>query len=311
MLVESPAGVWVVRPDGSRRLLGRYEEATWSPHGLFVAVTNRDGLLAVTPAGGVRWALSRRGAESPRWAPSGFRIAYRVDGALRVVAGDGTGDRPLGRDLGTTAPAWSPTIKGNVLAASDRRGRIVVLDADTGTRWGRSRPGAHPLSLTWSADGQVLLAVTPRSLRIFDPGGREIARRPLPRRAIAGAAAFAPRGYTFALVRRLPRADGDEVVLMRGDPPGTPASPADTTGNAGGTASGRLVFRGAGRLGELAWSPDGRWLAIAWPTADQWLFVRPGSRPRVRAAGDIARQFDPAASGPAAAPAIAGWCCPF
>ena len=28
---------WVVQPDGSRTLLGDYEGATWSPHGLFVA----------------------------------------------------------------------------------------------------------------------------------------------------------------------------------------------------------------------------------------------------------------------------------
>jgi dipeptidyl aminopeptidase/acylaminoacyl peptidase len=305
--VQSPAGVWLVRPDGSRRLLGRYREATWSPQGLYVAVTNRDGLLAVTPGSQVRWALARPGAESPRWSPSGFRVAYRVNGALRVVAGDGTGDRVVGRDLGATAPAWQPALKLHLLAAADPRGRIVLLDADSGQRLWRSQPGAHPLSLAWSVDGQRLLAVTPRSLRILDGAGREVDRRRLPPGAIAGAAAFEPRGHGFALVRRRPRTGGDEVVLMRADR----AAPRGPSGPSTPTAAGeRLVFRGAGRLGELAWSPDGRWLAIAWPTADQWLFVHPGTRPRVRAAGDIARQFDPAARGPAAAPAIAAWCCP-
>ncbi len=37
LLVQSSRGPWVVQPDGSRRLLGHYEEASWSPHGLFVA----------------------------------------------------------------------------------------------------------------------------------------------------------------------------------------------------------------------------------------------------------------------------------
>jgi hypothetical protein len=295
LLVQSPAGVWVVRPDGSRRLLGRYDEATWSPRGLFIGVTNRDGLMAVTPGGQVRWALARPGAESPRWSPSGFRVAYRRHGDLRVVAGDGTGDKLLARDLGLVAPAWQPAFKLHTLAAANRRGRVVLIDADSGQRLWRSQPGAHPLSLAWAADGQRLLAVTPHSLRLFDGFGRELVRQPLPAGAVAGPAAFAPRGREFALVRRLPRAGGDEVVQMR-------ASRA--------VLGERLVFRGAGRLGGLAWSPDGRWLGIAWPSADQWLFVRPGSRAAPRAAADIARQFDPGAKGPAPAPALAGWCCP-
>jgi dipeptidyl aminopeptidase/acylaminoacyl peptidase len=295
MLVQSRAGVWVVRSDGSRRLLGRYDEATWSPRGLFVGVTNDDGLMALTPGGQVRWALARRGAESPRWSPSGFRVAYRQHGALRVVAGDGTGDRLLARNLGAAAPAWQPAFKLHTLAAADRRGRVALIDADSGRRLWRSQPGAHPLSLAWSADGQRLLAVTPYSLRLFDGFGHELVRQPLPPGAVAGTASFAPRGRMLALVRRLPRAGGDEVVQMR-------VSRAIT--------GERLVFRGAGRLGDVAWSPDGRWLAIGWPSADQWLFVRPGSHSAPRAAPDIARQFDPAAKGPAPAPAIAGWCCP-
>ncbi|HWA53140.1 MAG TPA: hypothetical protein VG816_03095, partial [Solirubrobacterales bacterium] len=34
LLVQSSRGPWIVHPDGSRRLLGDYDEATWSPHGL-------------------------------------------------------------------------------------------------------------------------------------------------------------------------------------------------------------------------------------------------------------------------------------
>ena len=37
LLVQSPRGAWVVQRDGSRRLLGPYRDASWSPRGLFVA----------------------------------------------------------------------------------------------------------------------------------------------------------------------------------------------------------------------------------------------------------------------------------
>jgi len=88
LLVNSPQGPWVVQPDGSRRLLGRYSDASWSPHGLFVAAAARDTLSAVEPDGTPRWSISAKGRVSdPRWSPSGFRIAYRAGHALRVVAG--------------------------------------------------------------------------------------------------------------------------------------------------------------------------------------------------------------------------------
>src|SRR5947199_1856392 len=35
LLVDSAVGPWIVARDGSKRLLGRYTAATWSPHGLF------------------------------------------------------------------------------------------------------------------------------------------------------------------------------------------------------------------------------------------------------------------------------------
>src|SRR5438874_225253 len=35
LLVAGPGGVWVVNGNGSRRRLGPYQDASWSPHGLF------------------------------------------------------------------------------------------------------------------------------------------------------------------------------------------------------------------------------------------------------------------------------------
>lgn len=74
LLVGTPAGPWVVQPDGSRRLLGEYREATWSPHGLFVGVASGHTLSAIEPDGAPRWSLSAAGTVSdPRWSPPGSR----------------------------------------------------------------------------------------------------------------------------------------------------------------------------------------------------------------------------------------------
>src|SRR5689334_23237441 len=35
LIVSSPDGAWIVSSDGSKRLLGPYRDATWSPRGLF------------------------------------------------------------------------------------------------------------------------------------------------------------------------------------------------------------------------------------------------------------------------------------
>ena len=91
---EIPASAWVVSADGSRRRLGNYSGASWSPHGRFVVAWRGGELRAVEPNGRVRWSLSRPGPISAaRWAPvDGFRIVYLSGGSLRVVSGDGTGD---------------------------------------------------------------------------------------------------------------------------------------------------------------------------------------------------------------------------
>src|SRR4051812_27245126 len=108
LLVRSSRGPWVVQPDGSRRLLGRYEEASWSPHGLFVAAASGRTLSAIEPGGTPHWSITATGPVSdPRWSPSGFRIAYRVGHSLRVIKADGTGDHLLG-PAAPVAPAWFP-----------------------------------------------------------------------------------------------------------------------------------------------------------------------------------------------------------
>ncbi len=279
LLVGSAKGAWVVQPDGSRRLLGRYRDASWSPHGLYVAVTRRDQLLAVEPAGDVRWALARPDVRHPRWTGTrtDTRIAYLSGSRLHLVAGNGTNDvdlcgEPAAADV---APAWRPG-PGRVLAYATARGRVYVVDADRCSLEWRSGRFARPRLLAWSSDGSRLALVAGEQLVVF-AGGRAVARS-LPG---VSAAAFAPGTHRLAVVQdgRLLLFDADRLE-----------------------AAPRRIFAGAGRLGEVAWSPDGRWLLLAWPSADQWLFIRSTGVRRLLAYSHIAEQFG-------RDPRVLGWCC--
>ena len=140
LLVASDAGAWVVQQDGSRRRLGDYREASWSPFGRFVIAASEDELAAVKPDGEVRWSLPRPGVvRSPRWAgtETDTRVAYLDRTGLRVVAGDSTDDRLLAQ--GITGPlAWRPGA-GFALAYVGPRGRVSVIDVDTGRSfWSRA-----------------------------------------------------------------------------------------------------------------------------------------------------------------------------
>ena len=97
LLVTADSGAWVVDADGSKRLLGNYREASWSPFGRFVVASRRNELVALTPDGDVRWSLARPDVRFPRWGgtKTDTRIAYLSDGTLRIVGGDGKGDRLL------------------------------------------------------------------------------------------------------------------------------------------------------------------------------------------------------------------------
>ena len=141
LLVTSDAGVWVVREDGSKRLLGPYREASWSPFGRFVVAAHENELAALEPDGEVRWTLARPGVRSPQWAgtETDTRIAYVDDTGLRVVAGDGTDDRLL--VPGYRGPlAWRPG-SGFVLAYADRPGCVTLYDVAAGRVVARSDPG--------------------------------------------------------------------------------------------------------------------------------------------------------------------------
>jgi WD40 repeat protein len=293
LLVTSERGPWIVQGDGSKRRLGDYEDAGWSPRGLFVVATSGRQLVAVEPGGDPRWSLARNApVQGPAWSPDGFRIAYLSGRTLRVVAGDGTGDRRLARRVAGLAPAWRPG-KEHVLAFSDREGRIVTADADSGRRLSRSAPGPVPTSMAWTPDGRRLVAMARGAVRVLDERGDLLRRIATPPGAVNQAFALHPSGHSAALSRHFAGARRSEVVSER---------------LAAGGRRGRL-FTGDGRFSDLAWSPNGHWLLIGWREADQWLFLRSTAVKRIVAVSNISRQFDPAGDRDGAFPRVSGWCC--
>jgi hypothetical protein len=274
LLVESGQGPWIVREDGSKRLLGEYDQASWSPHGLYVAVADGRELAAVDTVGNVRWTFPARGVVTdPRWAgdAADTRIAYRSGDDLRVIAGDGSpeSDRLVARDVAPIAPAWRPigfsklgppAANGFVLVYIDGAGKLQAVNTDTGVEVPLRRADRRRLPV--SATG----------------------------RAGADDRALSPDGSRVARLEHVGASDR-LIVTERG-------------------GGGSVLFSAHGRLTGPTWSPDGRWLLLGWPAADQWLFID-ADRPRHVVAFDhISEQFDPGDEGPAAFPSVSGWILP-
>ena len=279
-------GVWLVSADGLKRRMGSYQDAQWSPHGLYVVATGTNELVAVSPDGGIRWSLARRNVRYPTWegTRTDTRIAYIADSGLRIVAGDGTGDHLLDRYAQDVPPAWDP---GRLHVLAYYSGGAIILRSANGPIVWRAPVSVLPTSLEWSSDGHELAVVSAKRIVVLSSNGR--VERTI---SMLGAeflqAAFRPGSHRLAVAVRL---NGhSEVKLVDVDHPGT----------------SKLLFAGPGVFGDVAWSPDGGWLLVTWPTANQWVFLH-GSH--VQAVGNIREQF-PRADHLGPVLELSGrWCC--
>ena len=286
LLVDSAPGPWVVHRDGSKRRLGSYEAASWSPQAKFIVATRGRDVVALEPDGDVRWTLSRpHPVSQARWAPSGFRIAYREGSSLRVVIGNGEGDHLVARRVAGVAPAWrlSPASL-NAVAYATRDGTVHVVNADTRQELWHTYAGSQVTSLFWT-EGSLL--VWRRGIgHLYDSGGRLQETIDLKPGHVVLGAAFGPSG---------------ELVYTDYDPD------TQETRVVRGVVDPKTIFRAAGKLQDVAWSPNGNWLLVTWPSADEWLFLRMPTVDRFVTVTNVIAQFDPGAMGPRAAPRVAGW----
>ncbi len=287
VLAISRSGAYAVHADGSRRL-GSFSDAGWSPHGLNVVGVDGRRLVAVSAAGRTQqWSVTRPGrVHHPAWSTGdGFVVAYLERGALRTVAGDGTGDGPLRSHAAPVTPAWRPNA-GHVLVYARERGGLEAVDVDARATLWRAATSAElgrMRQLAWSRDGRRLAALSARAVTLLDANGRVLRTVELPGRARQ--IALHPSGRRAAVV--VAGASGTRVLDV----------PLAATG------SPKQLFQGD--VDGLAWSRDGRRLLLAWRDADQWLLLGPNGHVR-RALSGVTAELG-AAGG---FPRLAGWCCP-
>jgi hypothetical protein len=299
LLVTSERGAWVVRGDGSKRLLGAYDGASFSPRGLFVVATAGHRLVAVELDGDPRWSLARPGrVTDARWAPTpGFRIAYREGDTLRVVDGDGTGDRLLARGVAPVAPAWLPRANRTVLAYARADGVVRAVAVDSGVELFRTPRARGVREILWTPGGHVA-TLTRKELVVYRRDGRPFG---------------APTGHLekgHVLLDAVP-APHDELVYADYDAVAGKTTFVQTVCLDGGACrliGPREIYSGPGHLRDLVLSPNGRWLLAGWPEADQFLFLRLAP-PRIRAVDTIRREFDPGGRDTGSFPHVAEWCC--
>jgi hypothetical protein len=319
LLVRTGDGIVVVQPDGSRRLLGDYEAASWSPHGLFIAAAKGRTLSALEPDGTPRWSITAakrvgfpgRLVAAPTWSPSGERIAYRSGFDLRVIAGDGTEDHLLAGSIaaGTppdarispayVPPAWSPTGE-DALAYVTGAARLRILDSETGAVLAAAPALQRITWMDWADGGRKILEASRGTLRLRPvwraghpsrPALGKSRRLPLPPGATVNDAALAPQRSLVAVSVTYWRKHGtySEILVFR---PGR---------------SPQTLLSVPGSLWQVEWSPDGERLLIAWPGANQWLFL-PLGRGKGRAIADISRAISPDGRSHSF-PRLEGWCC--
>jgi hypothetical protein len=100
LLVNSSQGPWVVRHDGSKRRLGSYEGASWSPHGLFVVATQGRRVVAMCAGRSPgRVALPR---------PAGRRAGSALSTGRAAPSGSWS---ETARATNCSLPRWPPSLQ--------------------------------------------------------------------------------------------------------------------------------------------------------------------------------------------------------
>ena len=298
LLVNSKTGPWIVQLDGSKRRLAGWWAGAWSPNAEFAVVTRQRELAAVDLDGGIRWSVARTGiVRGARWSsevnPRDTRIAYLNRRSLRIVGGNGKGDKELRRVVAVTAPAWRP--EAFELAFSTVDGRIELVDAETSKTVWRTVPGEVPKQLVWSEDGERLLVLGDQSLRVLTANGRKLFSLRLP--VGPSGVVFVRDSHRFVMVRYSPATGRSDLVLLQAE-----VDPGEA----------RFLYSAPGEFGSLAMSPNGKWLLVGWVNADQWLFLRLTAA-RVQAVSNISQQFGVSTAGKPiskAFPTSVSWCCP-
>lgn len=288
MLISRDGGLSVLRPDGSGRSLGPYDDGAWSPHCRYVVATRGRTVSAIEPdTGEVRWVIARPDVvTSARWAPSGFRVAYLAGHReLRVARGNHIDDHRVALGVGDVAPAWRPDVRRNVVAYVTQQRRIVVTDVDTGARLGAFALGQAPRELHWTPDGRDLVVLDRAGLLVISSSSGDRRRALRLRGTVAG--------FSMSPVRR-------EFAVA-------PAAGAPILGSL--DYPGRIVrIRSVGPASDVRFSPNGRQVLAMSAVDDSWQVVGVNQPSDERSLKEISKRPVTGGSDSASFPVVRDWC---
>jgi Tol biopolymer transport system component len=179
------------------------------------------------------------GDSAPTWSPDATAIVFvtaREPRAMRVIAPDGGGERPIPVPP-TRSYAFSPDWRWIAFLDFSVAQRLIVMHPDGSERRDLG-PVGFTVGLSWSPDGRQLAVGTSEGIGVVDISGGGI--RPLVRNAAFPA--WSP--------------GGDRLVYLRvsGNVYGTSIESARA---ADGTDPVRLTPPGKATYGPATWSPDG------------------------------------------------------
>jgi TolB protein len=216
---KRPPEVWSVLPSGrGRRLLTRGAEGpTWSPNRTRIAFSGTPaGIWVMRADGSARRRLTRLAGDiGPTWSPDGRRIAFSRQSLtsidLWVVPATGGTAKPLLRTpvANELSPDWSPD--GRRMAfQSSRGGEIQIWVMSLASKTARRlTSGSSSFSPDWAPDGRRIAYTTRGHVAVVD------ADHPRPRLLPSGtplsvdSPAWSPDGTRIAFQR------GGQVLTMR------------------------------------------------------------------------------------------------
>jgi hypothetical protein len=252
LLVSGRNGSWIVEHDLKTVSLAEFTEADWSAKGNYVLLNRHDELFVRDARGKTYWTLARPRIGHLAWSGGdGYRVAYRSGRQLRVVAGDGSGDRLIEPVTGEVTPSWRPGRAGaHVLAYALPRGQVNLRDVDGPRTSGRVLlpPGRPVESLAWVTPDRLLVLRAGRLL-LVDGAGRVLSRmaRPGDGRITALTASSSTRSAAF--VWRGPRDRTSVVWSVRFPVRRAGAGRAAAPGRAGADAAGAAPQSAGGAAG--------------------------------------------------------------
>jgi Tol biopolymer transport system component len=243
--------IWTIRPNGTdeRRLTMGFS-GTWSPDGTRLAVARGvywpAPVVVIRPDGSEVAVIAHNADSIPGWSPDSSKLAFRVDGRLRIADAAGrqqTTGPTIGGGDPDELPAWSPN--GQTILIRLMRDDFDVFGFDA--RSGSPRPlltsTADEFTTAFSPDGERVL-FSKRSgggpLYVARPHGH--GQRKLASIDAVGGGAWSPDGSQIAYVSR----SRDLHVADMGVNPD----------------AGKVILHGVA-YGAVSWSPNGRRLVIA------------------------------------------------